>query len=345
MAHGTARTAGAVNWHMRLIRVPIILLGLLACSNHPERSSPKATAQPVKSVANVVAPAAQKVPEPMPEPTTLLTRSGSAYAFTLAIDDEANYLLMDNAAYRVVPGRDPERQRLDLGISPVLMNDYILYWTGGAFRQVHKRRSEPSVLAAIPHQPQRVATSGDHFAWLDQADSGRFTIQTLRRLRARVLLAPRGTIAALAMSEKFVYFVEQGQGPGAGWRLGAVPISGGSPRYTSMKTGRTPAMLVVANDLFYYDGPSLTVRRVTKDLEREEVVARDIICSPLAVTENVYCAQIGGILEVGLDGVVRRVFPLRQRGTITAVAATATRLTWLMDIGGGDLAVQTIHIN
>jgi hypothetical protein len=322
----------------------ITLFGLLACNRNSERPAPQATAPRASSAASVGAPTARKVVEPTPEPTTLLTTSGSAYAATLALDDEASYLLTGDAAFRLVPGRAPERWDLDLGISPALMGDHFLYWSAGALRQAHKRGAEPSLLAAVAHQPQRVVTSGGSFAWLDRAESGRFTIQTLdHRSRARVLYAPGGHVAALAMSEDFVYFVEQ-EAPGTGWRLEAVPLSGGSPRYTSMKTGRTPAMLAVARDLFYYEGPSLTVRRVSPDLEREEVIARDMICSPLAVAEHVYCAQPGRLIEIGLDGVVRRVLPLRQQGMITAVAANATRLTWLMDVGRNALAVQTVAL-
>lgn len=331
---------------MELVRalalLTIALFGPLACSRHPERPGPRASARPARNSASVEAPAAQKNPEPTPEPTTLLTTSGSAYAATLALDDEASYLLTGNAAFRLMPGRQPERWDLDLGISPALMNDHLLYWSAGAFRQAHKRGAEPSLLAAVAHQPQRMVAAGGRFAWLDQAESGRFTIQTLDGSNARILHAPGGYVAALAMTAERVYFVEQG--PGTGWRLGAVPLSGGSPRYTAMKKGRTPSMLAVARDLFYYDGPSLTVRRITQDLEREEVIARDVICSPLAVAEHLYCAQPGRLLEIGLDGVLRQVFPLQQKGTITAVAATATRLTWLMDVGRGALAVQTIAL-
>jgi hypothetical protein len=284
----------------------------------------------------------KEVLEPSPKPTTLLTTSGSAYSATLALDDEGSYLLTDKAAYRLVPGRAPERWDLDLGISPALMGNHFLYWTDGAFRQVHKRGAEPSILAAVPNQPQRVVTSGDRFAWLDQAESGRFTIQTLDRSGARVLHASSDYIATLAMTEQRVYFVEEE--PGTGWRLGSVPLSVGSPRYASMKTNRTPAMLAVVNDLFYYDGPSLTVRRFTPDLEREQVVVRDVICSPLAAAKHLYCAQPAALLEIAFNGVVRRVLPLRRKGTITAIAATATRLTWLMDVGRGALAVQTIAL-
>jgi hypothetical protein len=313
------------------------LIGWPACGRHPERSGPQATPQPMAE-----APAVRQAREPMAEPTTLLTARGSAYAAALALDDEGSYLLTQDAAYRLAPDRVPERWGLDLGLSPALMRDQFLYWSAGAFRQADKRGGEPTVLATIAHQPQRVATSGDEFAWLDQAERGRFSIQTLDGSNPRVLCAPGGYVAALAMGEELVYFVEQG--PGAGWRLGAVPLSGGTPHYSATKPGRTPAMLAVAGDVFYYDGPSLTVRRVSPGLEREEVIAEDVICSPIAVAEHVYCAQPAGLLEIGFDGAVRRAIPLRQKGTITAVSATATRLTWLMDVGRDALAVQTVAL-
>ena len=101
-------------------------------------------------------------------------------------------------------------------------------------------------------------------------------------------------------------------------------------------------MLVVAESLFYYDGPSSSVVRVSPDLGSEEVLARDVICSPMAVAENVYCAQPAGLIEIGIDGGVRRTFPLEGSGSITAVAATSTQLTWVSDIGGDQLAVDSI---
>jgi hypothetical protein len=260
----------------------------------------------------------------------------------VALDDAGSYLLTRNAAYRLVPGRPAERWGLDLGLSPVLMREQFVYWSSGAFRQVHEGGGEPKVLAAVAHQPQRVVTSGDHLAWLDQAEDGRFTIQTLDGSKARVVHAPDGYVAALAMLDDQIYFVEQARG--MGWRLGVVPVSGGSPRHSAMKPGRTPAMLAVAREIFYYDGPSLTVHRVSPDLEREEVIARDLICSPIAVAEHLYCAQPVGLIEVGLDGVVRRTLTRRPSGMITAIAASAARVTWLVDIGRDQLAVQTIAL-
>jgi hypothetical protein len=55
----------------------------------------------------------------------------------------------------------------------------------------------------------------------------------------------------------------------------------------------------------------------------------------------VYCSEPAGLLEIGRDGVVRRALPLERKATITAVSATETRLTWLMDLGRDRLAVES----
>jgi hypothetical protein len=50
-------------------------------------------------------------------------------------------------------------------------------------------------------------------------------------------------------------------------------------------------------------------------------------------------------VEIGRDGVVRRTLPLERAGTITRVSATETRLAWLMDVGQGKLAVDSIPLD
>jgi hypothetical protein len=58
----------------------------------------------------------------------------------------------------------------------------------------------------------------------------------------------------------------------------------------------------------------------------------------------VYCAQPAGLLEVGIDGGVRRTLPLEQPGAITAISATGSQLTWVTDIGEDRLAVDSISL-
>jgi hypothetical protein len=317
------------------------------CSCHSQRPDQQAGAAPGTSVNTSATGTSAPVPArgslPTPEPTTLLDTGGSAYAATLALDSEGSYLLTGNGAFRLLPGRAPERWNLDLGVSPALKGEHFLYFGDGAFRQVPKRGGEPTILAAAAGEPQRIVTSGERFAWVTRSEGGGYTIQTLHGAGVQLVHATDRYVVALAMQDELVFFAEQEKG--TNWRLGVVQVSGGAPRYSTMKTGRTPAMLAAAGDLFYYDGPSFTVRRASPDLTREHVVARDVICSPIAVSKHVYCAQPAGLLEIGFDGGIRRALPLKRRGAITAVSATAARLTWLLDTGRDQLAVETIPLS
>lgn len=279
----------------------------------------------------------------VPHPTRLLAVSGSAYGASLASAEDGGYLLSGSAAYRFAQGEAPARWARDFGFATALTPGHILYWSSGALRQVPTSGGEATKVARVPHQPQRLVTSGDHVAWLDQAADGHFTIHTLDGPKPRLVHAAEGYVGSLAMQDERIYFAERARDNS--WRLGLVPRSGGAARYSKAKRGRLPAMLVVDESLYYYDGPSSSVLRASADLGSEDVLARDVICSPIAVAENVYCAQPAGLLEIGLEGGVRRTFPLEERGSITSVAATSTQLAWVTDIGGDRLAVDSIPLS
>lgn len=275
-------------------------------------------------------------------PTRLLSVNGSAYASTLASTDDAGYLLTESAAYRFLPGEAPARWPGDFGVSPALTPGQIVFWSDGAVRQAPASGGEATRVAQVVRRPQRIVSSGDHVSWLSQAADGRFSIYTLDGSKIRLVHAAHGYVGAIAANDEHIYFAERA--PDRSWRLGAVPYSGGAARYTNAKRGRLPAMLVLAESLYYYDGPSSTVRRVSPDLASEEIVAPEIICSPIAVDENIYCAQPAGLLEISSDGAALRTFPLKSGGAITAIAATATRLLWVTDVGGERLAVDSIPL-
>lgn len=299
--------------------------------------------QPSKASAESAAPPRSKTRAPKPEPVRLFATDRSAYAAALALDDHGTYLMTSDAAYRLAPARNPERWPLDLGRAPALTTEQLLFWSRGELRQVKKGGGEPELLALVAREPQRLVTSGDRFAWLDRTDDRHYTVQTLDGVSSRVLYETDENVNVIAMFEDSVFFTAQE--PRKDWRLGVVSLDGGPPRFTAKKKGRTPAMLVAQHDVFYYDGPSSTVRRVSPDLERERVVVQNVVCSPMAVAEHLYCAQPGGVREIGLDGVVRRVFPLKGGGLITALAASTTRLSWVIDIGPDQLAVDTITLD
>jgi hypothetical protein len=315
---------------------------LAACSRTPERATPSASAPLEKAPPAVTASTGPRAPVSPGAPATLLTADLSAYGAQLALDDEAVYLLTRSAAYRLVPGHPPVRWALDLGISPALAGDHLVYWSKGALWRTPKRGGAPSMLAKVPLEPQRLSASGDRFAWLERGADGRFVIWTLEGSRPRKIITPPGDVATLTLLHDQVFFVEQR--PGAAYRLGVVPLSGGEPRYSTEKKGRTPAMLAAAGDIFFYDGPSRTVRRVSPDLAQERVLARGVICSPLAAANRVYCAQPAGLLELPAEGGAARVLSPATSGAITKVTASATRVAWLVDRGPDRLAVETLPV-
>jgi len=276
-------------------------------------------------------------------PTRLLSVRGSAYGATLAATDDSGYLLTETAAYRFGQGETPARWLGDFGVSPASMPGQIVFWSEGAVRQVPVSGGEATRLAQALERPQRIVSSGDQVSWLSQAPDRRFSIHTLDGSSSRLVHVAEGYVGAIAMNDEHIYFAERA--PDRSWRLGVVPRSGGAAHYTRPKRGRLPAQLVQAESLYYYDGPSSTVVRTSPDLANEEILARHVICSPMAVAESVYCAQPAGLLEIGSDGGVQRTIPLESGGTITAVAATITRLFWLTDIGGGQLAVDSIPLS
>ena len=278
---------------------------------------------------------------PRPEPSTLYQLDTSAYTATLAADeDESLYVLTSHAAYRLRAGEPASHWALELGDTPALSSRGIVYWLDGALRMVPKQGGPAQILAKVPRPPQRLCAAGDNLAWVDPDASGTI-LRTLDGSEPRSLYRSSGDIEALALMDDRAYFVERRR---EGWRLGTVGLGGGSPLFTEQHATRTPALLATAGDVFFYDGPSSTVRRFSAGLEREDVVGRDVICSPLAVSERIYCSQISLLFELPRDGGPARSLAPKRTGTIAALVATKTRLAWLLDVGENRSEVEVLPL-
>ncbi len=319
---------------------------VIGCGRQPPGDAPgapaPAAATPSVSASNRATATAPEEAPPPTRPETLLTLGASAYGASVALDEEAAYLFTADAAHRLVAGQAPQRMPLDLGLGPVLTRTSIVFWSKGSIFAAPKRGGPARVLGVVPHQPQYLVTSGDRFAWLDRGDDGRFTIQTLDGKRARVVHAPASSVATVTMLHDWVFFVEQ-VAPSS-WRLGGVSLDGGAPAFTAARSGRTPAMLAAASDLFFYDGPTRTVRRLSPDLQEEVTLARDFICSPIAVSDRVLCARVEGLFELRKDEPRPRALIERLRGSVTSLAAAPDRVVWVADAGQGQLAVEQLPL-
>jgi len=251
-------------------------------------------------------------------------------------------LLTSAAAYRLSPQAPPRKLELDLGLAPALTPSGIFFWSKGALWRASTFGGKPMRLARVAGQPQTVLASGAHVAWLGRTDESHLAISLLERSRVRTGYVTSQAIDSIAMMGEAVFFTER-QTDGS-WRFGRV---GGARAvlFSELRHGRTPAMLVPADGwLYYYDGTTFQVRRVSPDLQREDTLLSDLVCSPLAVATELYCSSVEGLYAIALQGGARRLLIAGSEHQMTALAAAPGRISWLSDRGPNKLAVETLRV-
>jgi hypothetical protein len=320
----------------------LVMMLALGCAR-PERT--KREARPVASTSTPVStPTVSQRARREPDAVELLRLPLAAFHVTLVADEDAIYLLTTQGAYRFEPDRPPRHFALDLGEGPVMTRSSFVYWSRGAIWRTPKLGGEPQPLASVPHKPQYFATSGDYFVWLDRTDQGQCTIRTLDAQKQRVIYKATGEIDAVAMVNDWAFFAERAEG--SGWRLGGIRRGGGDAAYSTLKQGRSPAMLVADRDnLFYYDINRIEFRKMSSDLHNEEVVQTNFVCSPIAVSERIHCGQVEGLVELPRKPpYLPRLLAPGARTPITTIAANTQRVAWVVDVGANNLAVRALPI-
>jgi hypothetical protein len=325
-------------------------LALAACSRVEEPVSDRRLApSPAVGTSAPAAPAAPPSVQ-LRAPTQLMTLASSAYQASIFADDEAIELLTSSAAYRLVAGKEPVERALDLSFAATVTRQSYVYWSQGAIWSAPRNLAKPASatkLAVLAEQPQRFVAdiARDEFAFLGHSADDHYSILKLEQRRVKTLYKSPGSIDALTMIGDALYFVER---PGnAAWRIARVKLSGGEPSFTASKTGRWPATLSGTKDaVYYYDGNRRDVLALSPDLEHETTLAKDFICSPLAVAKNVYCSTMEGIFELSAAAKPRQIVPA-SRNLITNLAVNAERLAFISDVGrqGQDqLAVHAVPL-
>ncbi len=271
-------------------------------------------------------------------PKRLTTLPVSAYRVSLAMDDEAVYLMTSNAAYRLVDGEPVNGLRLDLGIGPVLTRTAFVFWANGAIWSAPKSGGDRRELAKFPHQPQYFVSSGEAIAWVDQADDGQYTIQTLDGSTPRVLLSSKGEIRALDMIGDAIYFVQRPVDDS--WRIGFVHRDGREPRFTVAKKGRAPSQLTGSDSIYYFDLDTKRILRLSLDLQQEVVQSTDLVCSPMHASTRIYCGCVEGLFDVDEQTHQPRVLVHDRPGSITSVTSDSKAVAWTVDVGSDRLAVD-----
>ena len=309
-----------------------------ASDERPRPSAPSAPATVSSGGTGNGASSASAAPTPttpLVAPTQLLTLPSSAYQAALYADDEAIELLTSTAAYRLLPDKEPLTRAIDLGVAATVTRKNYVYWSRGALWSEPRRAPNPAgatKLALLAEPPQRIVADirSDEFAWLSRSDGNRYVIAKLDKQRVKTLYTSTGSIDALTLISGALYFVERPGG--ASWRIASLKLSGGNASFSTDKAGRWPALLRGTQDVVYYDGARRGVFSLSSDLQHERALAEDFICSPLAVTTNVYCSTMAGIFELSATNQRRQVVPA-PRQLITNLAANAARLAFVSDAG------------
>ncbi|MBN2576848.1 MAG: hypothetical protein JXP73_19955 [Deltaproteobacteria bacterium] len=274
---------------------------------------------------------------------TLLQLDKSAYHTRLDLAPDAVYLLTMEAAFRLVQGRQPQETKLDLSDTGVATPSAFIFWSNGFLWLAPKQGGPPGRLASVKDRPIHIVAAGERFAWIGPDEQGRHTVYTLRQGKPYPVHVLSGQVATATMVEDRVVFVER-MGTD-GWRLGSIPRSGGSPGFTMTREGRHPAMLAPASDIYYYyydDKDTSEVWAVSPDLQNERVVARNVICSPLAVADRIFCGHVEGLFEISpRSGLPKLVYP-SIASSITTVAVDQTRIVWVDDVGREKLEVRLL---
>jgi hypothetical protein len=314
---------------------------VFGCERAPQRSQPPPPSS--APAARTTAESGSQAPPPQLAPPKRLTSLPiSAYAASLALDDDAVYLLTSHAAYRLVEGEPPQGIRLELGIGATLSQSAFVFWSDGGIWSAPKQGGVTRRLANFSHQPQYFVASGNAFAWVDESEDGLYTIQALAGSQPRVLVSSTGEIRALNLIGDAVYFVQR---PSDGsWRLGVVKISGGVPEYATERKGRAPALLAGQDAVYYYDLDQSKVFKRSLDLRSEQIQLENFVCSPIYVSSSIFCACVEGLFEVSKETREPTVLVHDHPGTITSISSNSKLVAWTVDLGQDQLAVDMLPL-
>jgi hypothetical protein len=277
-------------------------------------------------------------------PDTLLSLPIAAYhASIVAGDDDVAYLLTNRAVHRLEPGRAPVARPLDLGSGAAATRTSFIHWSRGAVVASPKAGGPSRALAPLADPPQLFVASDAAVAWLKRSGDGVFSLHVLTGRKPTTLYTSPGNVDAVAMSGDTIFFVERPAG--ADWRIGRVGAAGGAATFTPLRKGRAPSMLAARGELAFYEGARFEVHRLSLDLARERTPVSGFVCSPLAMAENIYCAQVDGIFELGPDPPPRRLVPGSPARLVTDLAVGPKRLYWIVDAGADKLEVQSLPLS
>lgn len=280
----------------------------------------------------------------LPEVRTLLERASSAYHARLFTDDNGAVLVTQAGFTTIGADELPREHVMSLGPVVARSGEALVFWRSGSLREVSLSGTQERELVAMSRSPRYLLASERQIAWIHAERETATRLQTLSGGNVRVVLEPSYDVSAASLHAADVYWVATS--PDGSWRLERIGLDGNRPMRSVAHQGRPPAMLAVGHDgVYFYDGPQRGVRRLTFDLQRETSVVAGVVCSPLAVSDRVLCAQVGGLFEVPLSGAAPLFVASERAGPVTALAVAQSRAFWVAENGTDRLLLQSVTLS
>lgn len=279
----------------------------------------------------------------VPEVRTLDEQAGSAYHARLFPDESGVVLVTPSGFTTYASDGLVRRQTIELGPAVVVRGGALVFWRSGKLHEVSLSGGPERALAAVPRPPRYLLSSEQRLAWVHTDRQAGSSLQTLAAGAVRTLYESADDISAPVVHAADLYWVAAARD--RSWKVGRIDREGGHPHWSAPQQGRPPAMLGVGHDgIYFYAGPQRGVRRLTFNLQREAPVRSGVVCSPLAVSDRVLCAQVGGLFEIPLSGAIPTFLAAERAGPITALATTRSGSFWVADDGAERLVVRSVAL-
>jgi hypothetical protein len=280
---------------------------------------------------------------PLPEVSTLLEQQTSAYHARLFVDQEGVALVTQTGFAFFRNGEAAEEHSVSLGPVAARQGGSVIFWRSGWLQQVSLSGENERRLVALARAPQYLLASESRVAWIDVDRKTGASLHTISGGDVRVVHRSQDRVCAAVLHGALVYWILQSRD--GSWKIGSIGLDGQRSALTAAHQGRPPAMLALGPDgVYFYDGPERGVRRLTFELDREDVVSSHVICSPLVVSNRAICAQVGGLFDLPPGGSAARFLASERNGPITALAATDERVFWVAESGKDQLVVRTARL-
>lgn len=342
--------------HWGLARLVLLMSSQLVLSCHCEQEQKKSAELAPPSSGRATHERSPSVQHS--ESTPLLRLNLSAYHTQISATASAIYLLTSNGLSTLTTERPPVHLPLAYEGAAALTDKRLVFFARGALHSLTLAqdptlaKDKTQLLAEVKTMPYLLAASERHVAWVEAGTDKVQRLYSLRSDHKTPIYETAGVLTSLVIQAEHVFFLEtlapQADEPLTNtlgnWTLKRVPLDGGAAISASTWSGRTPALLFAHEQLFFYHGHERSVYRLSPDFAVTEIAAKDTVCSPFTVADDLYCAHVGGITRLSLTGNPSARLPIMVKSPITSLHFGPPGLLWVADVGPNQLELSLLAL-